>query len=407
MKVGILGHDFVTWSGGVDFLRTVVDSLLACPHSEQAECQLLLPDSGPRLGWRLFRRGLKAATRKALGKRPPVPDHAPSPAIVLEAFTEFGNRLRIEHLDIGRNALVRATERLRLDAVIPALHSLGVAFPRPWVAYAYDFQHKYFPQNFSPDDCRSRDEHFAELLTQARALIVNSRAAAADIAKFVPQRTARVFALPFAPAPSAEWFAERPELLARYGVVPPYFLISNQFWAHKDHATAFEAFRLIAAAHPELTLICTGSTAGSRDPDHFPRLMSRLETWGLDRRVRVLGLIPKRDQIEIMKNACAVIQPTLFEGGPGGGAVYDAVALDVPAIVSDIPVNRETEGPGLEFFPPRAADVLAQKMRARLATPHHRATSGELVSAGRRYRAACGEVLWSAINFVVSAGGPH
>jgi glycosyltransferase involved in cell wall biosynthesis len=401
VKVGILAHDFITWSGGVDFLRTIVDSLLACPRSEKAECHLLLPDSGPRLRWRRFRRGLKAATRKVMGRTPPPPDHAPSQAIVLQTLAEFGNRLRMEHIDIGRRALVRATERLKLDAVIPALHSLGADFPRPWVAYAYDFQHKYFPQNFPPGDCRSRDEHFAELLTQARAVIVNARAAAADIARFVPQATARVFTLPFAPAPSADWFEERPELLARHGVAPPYFLISNQFWAHKDHASAFEAFRHIAAPHPELSLICTGSTAGSRDPDYFPCLMNQLRNWGLDRRVRVLGLIPKRDQIEIMKHACAVIQPTLFEGGPGGGAVYDAVALDVPAILSDIPVNREIEGPGLEFFPAGDADVLARKMEARLAASHQRATSGELISAGRRYRAACGEVLWSAIDFVV------
>ena len=39
---------------------------------------------------------------------------------------------------------------------------------------------------------------------------------------------------------------------------------------------------------------------------------------GLEQRVRVLGLVPKRDQIEIMKKACAVLQPTRFEGGPGG-----------------------------------------------------------------------------------------
>lgn len=401
MRIGILGHDFITWGGGVDFLRTVIDSLLACPRSEQAELHFLIPDSGPRLRWRRLRRRLKATTRKIMGQRPAPPDHAPSAAILDQALAEFKNRVQIQHLDLGRRALVRATRRLALNAVIPAVHSLGAAFPLPWVAYAYDFQHKYFPQNFSPEDCRSRDEHFAGLLTQARAVIVNARAAAADIARFVPQATARVFALPFAPAPGNGWFDERPELMTRYGVVPPYFLVSNQFWRHKDHATAFEAFRRLARDYPELTLVCTGSTAGSRDPEYFPSLMRQVQTWGLESRVRVLGLIPKRDQIEIMKHACAVIQPTLFEGGPGGGAVYDAVALDVPAILSDIAVNREIEGPGLEFFPSGDAAALASKMRVRLATPHHRVDREERVAAGWVCRAACGEVLWSAIDFVM------
>ena len=53
------------------------------------------------------------------------------------------------------------------------------------------------------------------------------------------------------------------------------------------------------------------------------------------------GLVPKEHQIEIMKRAIAVIQPSRFEGGPGGGSVYDATSLGVRSIVSDIPVNLE------------------------------------------------------------------
>jgi len=400
MKIGILAHDFITWGGGVDFLRFTADSLLSCPRSEQAEFYLLIPDAGLRLRWRRFRKRLKAAKRKILRQSPPPADHAPSQEIVLKAFVEFQNRLRVEHLNIGRRALICATRRLKLDVVLPAVHSLGNDFPCPWVAYAYDFQHRYFPQNFSLEDCLSRDGHFSELLTQARAVIVNARAAAADIARFVPQATARVFALPFAPAPSPDWFEEHPQILPRYGIAPPFFIISNQFWAHKDHATAFEAFRMVAAENPQITLVCTGSTAGARDPDHVTRLLAQLKDWGLDQRVRILGLIPKRDQIEIMKHACAVIQPTLFEGGPGGGSVYDAVSLDVPAIVSDIPVNLEVSGSAVEFFPAGNAVALAESMKARLAAPHQKAPPSDLLANGRRQRAACGAMLWDAIDCV-------
>jgi glycosyltransferase involved in cell wall biosynthesis len=400
VKIGILAHDFVTWGGGVDFLRTVIDSLLATPRAEYAEFHLLIPDSGPRLTWRRIRRGVKQAAKSLVSGRPPPLEHTPSSTFVFESFAEFRDRLAIQHIDIGRRALIRAAERLDLNVVIPAVHSLKRDFPRPWVAYAYDFQHKYFPQNFPPDDCRSRDEHFAELLTQSRAVIVNSRMAAADIAKFVPQATAHIFALPFAPAPSRDWLENRPDILPRYDIAPPFFIISNQFWLHKDHATAFEAFRIVAARNPSVALVCTGSTAGSRNPDYFAGLMNKLKSWKLDQRVRVLGLIPKRDQIELMKNACALVQPTLFEGGPGGGAVYDAVSLGVPAIVSDIPVNRELDGDAIEFFPASDATALAGKMKSRLAAPHVCASGGELVLVGRRRRAACGEVLWSAIDFV-------
>ncbi|MDB6019878.1 MAG: glycosyl transferase, group 1 [Pedosphaera sp.] len=401
MKIGILATDFINWGGGIDFLRMVIDSLLVAERSENTEFHLLIPDFGPRLAWRKFRRQTKRNVRSFFSGKRVAEENTPESAIIAHAFSEFQGRIRIQHIDIGRGALSRAAKRLKLDVVLPAVHSLGVGFPRPWVAYAYDFQHKYLPQHFTPDSCRSRDEHFADLLTQARAVIVNSRAAAEDIAKFVPQGTARVFALPFAPAPNPDWLEDGPDILPRYGVAAPFFIISNQFWAHKDHATAFEAFRLVAAENAQVTLVCTGSTLGSRDPEHVPQLLARLKSWGLEQRVSILGLIPKRDQIELMKNACAVIQPTLFEGGPGGGAVYDAVSLGLPAIISDIAVNREITDRGIVFFPAGDAMALAGHMKAALAAPRNRASASELVAMGKRRRVECGEWLWRAIDAVV------
>ena len=401
MKIGILAHDFITWGGGVDFLRTVIDSLLATSRAKDSEFHVLMPDNGPRLAWRRIRRSARQAFRSFSGRKAPPPDHAPTSQIIDESFAEFRNRITIQHIDIGRRALGRATQRLELDVVLPAVHPPGMNLRCPWVGYAYDFQHKYLPQLFTPEDCHSRDEHFARMLTRSRALIVNSQAAAADIARFVPQATARVFALPFAPAPSPDWLDDRREVLQRYGVTQPFFIISNQFWIHKDHATAFAAFHILAKDHPKLALVCTGSTVDSRNPEYFAGLMAQLKNWGLEDRIHILGLIPKRDQIELMKQACAVLQPTLFEGGPGGGAVYDAVSLDVPAIVSDITVNRELEGASVEFFPAGDAVALAGRMKARLAAPHTRASGNALIADGRRRRAACGEVLWSAIDFVL------
>jgi glycosyltransferase involved in cell wall biosynthesis len=401
VKIGLLATDFITWGGGVDFLRLIVDSLLASPRSQDAEFHLLIPDAGPKLAWRRIRGRAKQTVKSLFSGKALPPQHAPSPEVISQAFSEFRDRITIHHIDIGRGALMRAVKRLELGVVLPAVHSLGTDFPRPWVGYAYDFQHKYFPQHFTPNDCRSRDEHFAEMLTQAKTVIVNSRAAAADITKFVPQATARVVALPFAPAPGRDWLEDRPNVLPRYDVTQPFFIISNQFWIHKDHATAFEAFRIVAEHDPRIKLVCTGSTVDSRNPDYFPGLLSRVKSWGLDQRVHILGLMPKRDQIEIMKHACAVIQTTLFEGGPGGGAVYDAVSLDVPAIVSDIPVNRELEAPAIEFFPAGDAVALAAKMKARLLDPHTRAPGSDLISVGQRRRAACGDVIWESINSVL------
>jgi glycosyltransferase involved in cell wall biosynthesis len=398
VKVGILARDFIQWTGGVDFLGMVLDSLLAVPRAEQAEFHLLIPDLQPR--WARVKHRARQGLRGLVSGKPAAPKSASPEGAGSDLFSEFRGRVTIHHLENTRRALVREVRELELDVILPALHTLGAGFLPPWVGYVYDFQHKYFPEYFTPRDCLSRDEHFADLLTSARAVIATSRETAGDIAKFVPEATARVFALPFAPALNPEWMEDCPDIPARHGVARPFFLVSNQFWIHKDHATAFEAFRALAARHPEVSLICTGSTRDERDPTYFPRLMDKLKSWGLDQRVRVLGLIPKRDQIEIMKNACAVLQPTRFEGGPGGGSIYNAVSLDVPAIVSDLPVNREVEGGAVEFFPAGDAGALCEKMEKRLAAPHVRASWDSLINRGQSRRAACGAVIWQAIDFV-------
>ena len=114
----------------------------------------------------------------------------------------------------------------------------------------------------------------------------------------------------------------------------------------------------------------------------------------------ILDYIPKRDQIEIMKYAMAVVQPTLFEGGPGGGAVYDAISLDVPALVSNIPVNRELEGQGfsIQFFDPTSAQALASLMLERLRQPTmQRKDASTLIEEGRLRRRAVGEILVQTI----------
>jgi glycosyltransferase involved in cell wall biosynthesis len=368
----------------------VTDSLLASPRAETVELHLIVPDSGIRTAWKRAREFFSGKAQARLQSKE-----------ISDAFSEFGDRIAIHHVDLGRQAIRAAARMLELDILLPVMHSLGRDFPKPWLAYAYDFQHKYFPSNFTAEALRARDRHFDRLLTEARAVIVNSRAAVNDIAKFVPRATARVFALPFAPAPRPNWLQDRPEILSRYKVRPPYFIVSNQFWAHKDHATAFEAFRLIAESNRSVSLVCTGSTKGSTDTAYFSKLLGSLDKTSVRDRVQILGLIPKRDQIELLKHSCALIQPTLFEGGPGGGAVYDAFSLRVRAIVSDIPVNRELpEDDYITFFPARDAPALAKRMEERLTARREQTNQQGLLAAGHQRRLACGEVLWRAIDFL-------
>jgi glycosyltransferase involved in cell wall biosynthesis len=203
--------------------------------------------------------------------------------------------------------------------------------------------------------------------------------------------------LPFSPLPHPEWFnIDVDSVQERYSLRQPYFLISNQFWVHKDHATAFVALSLIE--NRDIQLVCTGDTSDFRDPEHFPQIQKLIADLGLSKRVRILGHIPKSDQIGILRGAVAVVQPTLFEGGPGGGSVYDAVAMGAPAIVSDIPVNLEIQEEGVVFFPAGSAQKLAAAMTARLRSLRTPASRELLLQRGASRAIQLAAALTQAIN---------
>ena len=398
MRVGILGDSFMTWGGGIDFLRSVASSLRLADKT--IELHMLLPTYGPRLAARNALRSTYHGARALLGHKVAVPQRMDaSHTAELASGVESG--LTLHAIDWGAAAIARAGRKLSLDVVMPAITPLPSGFPIPWVGYVFDFQHRYIPALFSPNERVQRDRQFAAMLASARAVIVNSRSVAADIARFHPKAQARVFSLPFSAAPQATWLLPGESAAPRYGIHRPYFIVCNQFWKHKDHATVIAAFAQVAATHPEVGLVCTGATDDYRDPGHYPSLQAVIARNGLSDRVHILGMVPKADQIALMKGAVALIQATLFEGGPGGGAVYDAVSLGLHCLVSDIDVNRELDEPEIEFFPVGNAAALAESMRGILRRPAGAVPGVELLLArGRARRAACGAQLLASIAYV-------
>lgn len=395
MRIGILGHGFMNWGGGIDFLRAVAQSLIQA--DDAIELHLLLPTSGPRLAARNALRSTYRGARILLGRKVATPPPRMDCSHIAELASGVGPRLALHAIDSGATAIASAGLKLSLDVVMPAITTLPSDFPIPWVGYVFDLQHRYIPEYFSLKERVQRDRQFTTMLSNARTVIVNSRSVAADIAQFHQGARARVFALPFSAAPQAAWLQPAESPAARYGIQSRYFIVCNQFWKHKDHATAMAAFSQIARTYPNVDLVCTGSTDDYRDPDHFPSLQRDAARDGISHRVHILGMVPKADQIALMKDALALVQPTLFEGGPGGGAVYDAVSLGVPSLVSDIPVNREIDEPTVRFFRARDPEDLATAMERCLAGDlPARPTQADLLALGRIRRAACGRVLMLA-----------
>jgi glycosyltransferase involved in cell wall biosynthesis len=396
--IAVLGRGLAGWGGGVDLLRLFLNGLCAVPEPGQQLTLLLPGESWGRRARRRFRQALRS-----LRGRSSAPPPLSAPAL-REAFAGYEGQVAIRFYRGGSRGLRRALRALRAEVVLPCMDAPGPDFPVPWIGYLYDFQHRHLPELFTAQERARRDAAFEAMLAQAHSIVVTSRAVAEDAARFHPASRARLIPLPFSAALQPQLLTRDPvQARAQYGVPQRYFILCNQFWVHKDHRTAFRAFAALLEQAPEagLALVCTGSLEDHRAPGHADALRALLATLGIADRVLLLGYLAKPDQVALMRGAIALLQPTLFEGGPGGGSTYDAVALGVPAILSDIPVNREVEGRAISYFPPGDAPALAARMAQSLETRLPAPDPAELARESAARLARLGRTLQQAISEAV------
>jgi glycosyltransferase involved in cell wall biosynthesis len=143
----------------------------------------------------------------------------------------------------------------------------------------------------------------------------------------------------------------------------------------------------------ELSLVLTGDPVDHRNPSHYAQLLALSKSLGISGRTHFLGLIPKADQLSLLSGARLLVQPTLYEGGPGGGAVYEAMGNGIPAVVSDISINREIGHDAIVFFAAGQAEDLKSKIILALSQEPR-------FDLGRTRDAAMKDASYSLIRFM-------
>jgi glycosyltransferase involved in cell wall biosynthesis len=398
MKVGILGHGFIGWRGGVDFLRMIAENLNN--EDPNIELHFLFPMSGPIYRGRLVLKGLMCTLSQIMGHK------CTKRSFNIKDLEDFASTLNgnlfFHLIDFGNSAIRKATNKYQLDVILPSIKPL-VGQRVPWVGYIYDYQHAYFPEFFSQSEIDYKAKQFASMLASTKFVLVNGQAVAEDVKRFNPESTAKIFVLPFSAAPKPSWLDAPPPNLDKYRISGRYFIISNQFWQHKNHITAFRAIAIVLRFYPDIELVCTGETHDYRKPEYFHSLKESAKKLRINHRLHILGLVPKIEQISLIRAAIAMVQPSLFEGGPGGGAVFDAISLGVPCIVSDIKINIELNDTLVDFFKAGDHKSLARKMIEILETdPAQLRKSREtILSEGRVRSKKCGQAIIEMINEVI------
>lgn len=130
----------------------------------------------------------------------------------------------------------------------------------------------------------------------------------------------------------------------------------------KGHRYLIEAFTTVVASLPDARLLIAGREGHSSDA-----LKRLIEELGLESVVMLLG--HRSDVPEMLAASDLFVFPSLYEGL--GGALIEALALELPVVATDLPALREVvrDGENALLVPPRDPSALSSAIVSLLGDP--------------------------------------
>ncbi len=408
LRIGILSHEFLVNIGANDFLKNIIrglalesqnDIIFLCPRSNEKIEQLTSPVLKEKLKKIPFLKQCLRAFTKRIG---PITDRViKQEPNAYDFYLEACPRMEVVECEQDVKSIERLQSEMKIDVFLPSIFILPTSLP--YVTYWPDCQPKHYPEFFNDEAQKVRDERIFGLLASGKPMIINSRDAKADMISFYDADPDQIFDLPFAPIIEFDKLTPRPELMTKYGIKRKYFFICNQFWIHKSTETVIEAARISRDRGLDVDFVFTGRMQEPREPEYIDRLHRLVSDLDVSDSVTFLGYIPKDDQLELMKSSVAVIQPTLFEGGPGGGAIYDAVSLGIRAIASDIKINYELplDRDSVVLFKKKNPEDLVDKMELFLNAIYRQPPPETLFQQSKQSTINLSKRLYEAIDYTL------
>jgi len=263
---------------------------------------------------------------------------------------------------------------IKVNSFIDAAKLIDIIFPintdcLPGFNYGCwlpDLQHRNLPELFSKEDFFFREKRINFMLDSSAVVMVNSQDVKNDIKKYYPNYHGAVEVIPvYSYLKNAYEVINTENIVKKYQLPDSFLICCNQFWQHKNHDTLFRA---LALTKSPIHLVCTGSTSDYRNREWFNELERLCSDLGVKDRVTFLGFIPREDQIQLIRHAIGIVQPSIFEGW--SLVMEEARALGKIVIASDLAIHREKNIPDMLFFNKHSPEMLAQLMELVFVKSH-------------------------------------
>ncbi|WP_035484938.1 glycosyltransferase [Geminicoccus roseus] len=316
LRLGLFAAFDPSWGGGESFLLNLLEAI-----GRRPEVTVLLLHGQDASAARVARWRALGAQPHPLGQLT-----RRQPAWVGRKLGEYLDLPWLDGFDRALRGLVDVTFLRPLPCRAPSVPNIH------WIP---DFQERHLPGMFSPAEQRSREREHGRFLARSALTIVQTEAAATELAGWFPMQAERARVLPFAVTiPPRTLIADPLDVLEPYGLPERFVYLPGQLWRHKNHALAVEAL----AAVPGLTVVSSGHLIDYRAPQHGVALRARIAELGLAERFRLLGPVPLDVVFALHRRAMALLNPSRFEGW--STTVEEAKALGRPLLLSDIRTHR-------------------------------------------------------------------
>jgi len=363
-KIYIYINDCIRWSGGLNILIQLISSIKENKNIE-FEIIYIKPSIITKFlnGLRLLLRGGSYKVNKLIDN---------------DLFSRFEKYLNKNNLKIIEYKY-RKFKRLKIsNFLFPVMKINSTLKNKKLIGYIPDCQHLYLEELFLKRIIWYRNYQFKKVKKYCEKILSTSSSVKNDLINHYNFEEEKIITLGFQPI--------RFEDLVEYSKpeYEDYFLIANQLWEHKNHIFAVESFYEYLLNNPQTNtkLLCTGYLQDHRNTSHGKKLFKMIEEKNLRDNIVFLGYLDRNEFLNYLIHAKALIQPTLFEGTPGGLSTADAVSYGVDVYLSDINVNREVDKGKIEFFDISNTSTLAKLFEKPVnVSPSHRIMYSNKVAA--------------------------
>lgn len=339
-KIGILFNFSGSWLGGVYYIQNIIKALNYLEDKDKPEIVIFYTDelSG-------FAKEIEYPYLKIV------------PLDFINTYTGF-----LKSWILRKNVFVRdIIDEYNLDGVYPLYnHPLKDKFleGKTLAAWFPDLQHKFYPKYFNKINLFFREARVKLILKNANVLVVSSNDVAGHFKKFYKiSSRLKIHVLPFVSIIDDFNFDEFSVLKKKYNLPDNYYMVSNQFYEHKNHIVIMKTISELKKNNSNIHIVLTGKMEDYRNPNYIELLKKEIKENQIEDYISLLGVIPRNEQLCLIKNAKAIVQPSLFEGW--STVIEDAKSLQVPVICSNIDVHKEQLEEKGFYFEPSSTKELA------------------------------------------------